>query len=268
MAMPNDVVIGRHMESEANFAFRQAEEGNSEFYKRLGNRPDALHRGTRRGVEPIKLTSTWIKEHILQGGSFDAHFTSDFVRARETAALLDLPQARWELSSFLCERDWGDLVREPPTAERLRFYKETFERQANDPLHWRPEGGHTLAEGAQRIYLFIIERLRSYAGKRVYISSHGDIAWVFRYVFEWLTPEQLRALYFCAGNKINNGTLLHYTRRNPHKEGEIAEHLGWMRMVTPWISKEPTEWREIGRKLWTNEELLASVEDTPRLLDV
>ena len=47
----------------------------------------------------------WLKEKNLP--HFDGHFVSTHVRALETAALLDLPDAEWEQDFQLRERDVG-----------------------------------------------------------------------------------------------------------------------------------------------------------------
>jgi len=53
----------------------------------------STYRLTDKGVEQAKVTGAWIRENI--GDTFDRYYTSEYVRAMETAAYLGLPNARW-----------------------------------------------------------------------------------------------------------------------------------------------------------------------------
>lgn len=59
------------------------------------------------GKKQAEITGKYLREHF---GTFDAFYTSEYVRAMETAALLNLPHAKWVTDFYLRERDWGQLV--------------------------------------------------------------------------------------------------------------------------------------------------------------
>lgn len=91
--------------------------------------------------------------------------------------------------------------------------------------------------------------------------------------------------------KIHNGQIIHYTRRDP-QTGEIAPTINWMRSICtfhwfgevwfdlryleefvdwylgPWDTTLSTNvWQQIERPTWTNEELLAEVRQIPQLVN-
>jgi hypothetical protein len=64
--------------------------------------------------------------------------------------------------------------------------------------------------------------------------------------------------------RIYNTQLHLYTRINP-ETNEQAPRITWTRRVTPYMELD-TGWIPIQRKVYTNEELLESVEHVPSLL--
>lgn len=62
---------------------------------------------SERGGNLIHVIGQWILEHT--GGVFDRYYTSEYVRAMETASLLELPNAQWYTEIVLRERDKGHL---------------------------------------------------------------------------------------------------------------------------------------------------------------
>jgi broad specificity phosphatase PhoE len=67
----------------------------------------------------------------------------------------------------------------------LQGYWETFGR-----FFARPPGGESLAEVAERVYLFLSMLFRDRAHKRVLVVSHGGTLRVFRYLLERWTHDE------------------------------------------------------------------------------
>ena len=142
MAMPNDLVIVRHGHSEGNLAIGKSKKGDhsmltSEFRETPGHR----WRLTDEGREQAKETGDWIKKNI--GDKFDRYYASPFVRTRETAALLGLPDAEWRLDQRLRERDWGE-INSVPANEHMSSYPQNALIKKMDALYWRPPAGESI----------------------------------------------------------------------------------------------------------------------------
>src|SRR4051812_1008304 len=112
MALPIDLILIRHGQSEGNAAKRLSEKGDNSAYLRLNNRHTRSFRLSKRGQEQAVKAGKWLIDEFSKDKDqplFDRYITSEYVRAMETAALLGLPDAVWFRNFYLTERDWGDL---------------------------------------------------------------------------------------------------------------------------------------------------------------
>ena len=78
MALPIDFIIIRHGQSEANTQQKEPRDEGGDNSTQL----------TREGIEQAKATGDWLRSIGLTG--FDRYYTSSYMRARQTAALLAL----------------------------------------------------------------------------------------------------------------------------------------------------------------------------------
>ena len=106
--MPIDLVLVRHGAAEGNLAFKESRKGNNalftnEFMSRHESKWSLTSEGRHQAIE----TGKWIQENISP--FFGAYLTSEYIRALETAALLNFPNAHWEKNGFLRERNFGRL---------------------------------------------------------------------------------------------------------------------------------------------------------------
>ena len=83
-----------------------------------------------------------------------------------------------------------------------------------------------------------------------------------------MSKKQFHELYLSheSQNRIFNGQIIHYTRRDP-ASGKPAQHVNWMRMIRPtetpvWSSG----WQEIVRQSYSNEELLEIAAEIPPII--
>jgi NAD+ kinase len=139
MSMPLDLVLVRHGESEGNVARKFSEGGDDTiFTEEFCNRHNSRLRLTDRGREQARAASLWLHAHV--GERFDRYLVSGFLRAMETAALLNLPDAQWYQDFYLRERDSGlfDIMSEE---EKRTKYPEVFRQYHLDPFYWTPPNG-------------------------------------------------------------------------------------------------------------------------------
>lgn len=266
MTMPLDLVLVRHGESEGNVANRQSREGdNSAFTAEYLGRHSSKWRLTDKGIGQAQAAGRWIRERL--GQSFDRFYTSEYVRAMETAALLELPGAEWFADFYLRERDWGRLD-VMTHEERLKRFGEALAGHRIDSFYWTPPSGESLAQVCLRVDRVLNTLHRECSNFRVILVCHGEIMWAFRVRLERMAQRLYHQLDTSedARDRIHNCQVMHYTRRNP-ETGGIQPYLGWMRSVCPWDETlSRNEWLEIERRRYTNEELLAEVGKTARLV--
>ena len=92
MAMPNNLILVRHGESEGNLIQWAAKAQQTiEIPLDLMNRHTCDWRLTTKGIEQAKIAGQWILANI--GTDFYRYYSSSYLRALETAALLNLPNA-------------------------------------------------------------------------------------------------------------------------------------------------------------------------------
>lgn len=267
MAMPMDLVLVRHGQSEGNAANKLSRRGdNRAFTEEYRKRHSSQWRLTDAGIRQAQAAGAWIREHI--GGVFDRYYTSEYLRAMETAALLRLPEATWFADFYLREREWGELDVMPDN-ERLERYGESLQRRTQDTFYWTPPGGESIAALCLRIDRVLDTLHRECDGKRVIIVCHGEVTWGFRIRLERIPQRRYRELDFSSNphERVHNGQVIHYTRRSP-VGGQVVPYFSWMRSVCPWdMSKSCNEWETIIRPRYGNDDLLAIVREVQRLVN-
>ena len=188
MAMPVVLVLVRHGEAEGNVARRSSVAGdNSVFTEQFCNRHHSRLRLTDRGREQARVAGAWLKQHI--GEQFDRYLVSGYLRAMETAALLDLPGARWYQDFYLRERDMGPLEI-MSESDKKQKHPEAYRQYELDPFYWTPPNGESIAQLCLRIDRVLHTLHRECSEKRVVIVTHGMVMWAFIMRTKRLTPRQ------------------------------------------------------------------------------
>lgn len=109
----------------------------------------------------------------LSGQHFDALYSSDLLRARQTAqTLADALRLPLRLDARLREVMLGEWQGETHGDVQARFPDLWAERYAN-PAEFRPPAGETIAEMAARSYPVLDELAAAYPNGRVLLVSHG-----------------------------------------------------------------------------------------------
>lgn len=265
MALPIDLVLVRHGQSEGNLAKRRSENGDhSAFTEMFKGRHTSSLRLTELGRKQAALAGEWIRQEFFKNSSgFDRHIVSEYLRAMETAGLLGLPDARWYCDFYLCERDWGDmdLLSEQ---ERNAKFGEALRLRDVEPFFWRPSNGNRFAE----LCLFVDRVLhtlhRECSDKRVILVCHGEVMWAIRVRLERMSQRRFKELHLSKdpAHRIHNCQIIHYSRR-AQGTGELSKYANWMRMIRP--TDNPvwtTGWTQIERPNYSNEDLLNTVSLT------
>lgn len=271
MGLPRDLVFVRHGESEANVVQQAEKLGEvNDFFQGIMDRPDWMQRLSPHGIEQAKSAGQWIEENIGNlGETFDARYSSPFIRTRETAVHLGGTALSWRIHNMLHERDWGHYG-STARSERASLYPRTHQLRKSAPLYVRLDGGEALADSvALRVRDFRDTAMRKWDDKRLIAVTHGDIINVVRYVFEGMLPETWHDMEKDPAQRIGNCAVLWYTRANPENSADVRPYIGWRKMVQPDdMQKSPFngEWVELpDDRSMSGDELLKSVENIPRL---
>lgn len=192
---PALLLLVRHAESARN----AAKKGNRFFLDDDARRPvrgiaDHLNPLTERGRAQAGATGVALYREV---GRIDYAYHSGYRRTQETlegllagwphAARVRVP-VRHHL--FLRERDTG-YTYDMTTAEAsaafpwLQDYWNTYGN-----VFGRPPGGESMADVAQRAYLFLSLLFRERAGERVLVVTHGGTLRMFRMLLERWTWEE------------------------------------------------------------------------------
>lgn len=193
---PSLLVLVRHGQSERNVARK----GNTFFpddesRQGLRGEPDQHTALTELGCRQARDAGQQVRQ---QFGTLDYVYHSGYRRAAQTAELMlsafpskerEAIQIRHNL--FLRERETGytfDMTTEEAAAAFpwLQEHWKTF-----GGFFARPPGGESLADVAQRVYLFLGMLFRDRAGARVMVVSHSGTMRMFRYLLERWTYDEV-----------------------------------------------------------------------------
>ena len=206
-----------------------------------------------------------IVEDGLRTRRYDAFYTSEYLRAMESAALLAMPDARWYCEPNCRERDWGEWDLARPTDKK----RSENSRQHRAGLYFAPAGGESLAAVILRVDLILNYLHERYAGQRVLMVCHGELMWAFRLRFEKLTQVQFRDMADKArgDERIHNGSILRYTREDP-ENGSLGHSFRHVQLATPGhkdVAKRRPPWRAFRPASYSNADLLAEVNRFPNI---
>ena len=256
---PLELIFVRHGESEGNVAVHAAENGDlSHFTEDFSKRHSSTYNLTPQGVKQAKEAGKWLIENV-NGGKFDAYYCSTYVRARQTAGYLDLPDAKWHIRDYIREHDWGNLDA-MTDEERWAKYPEAMKKREVSKFYFASPGGESLADMLLRVRVGILTTLyRELPGGRALVVTHGNVIWPVRIVMEKWLPEEFQALRDRRDpkDKIYNCQIVQYSRIDP-KSGKVSEKFDWVRSVCPWdLSLSHNDWEKVSHKTYSNQELIS-----------
>jgi NAD+ kinase len=273
--LPLDVFIVRHSESEGNRALSKLRENSqSVFTPEFLNRHNINYPLTDKGKDQCPVVGAWLKNWLKENKLpyFDRHVVSTHVRALESAALLDLPEAEWRIEFQLHERDnglWG-IVGD-------KKWQERHDSQRNHHFYTPMPDGESIANVCDRLRNFISaldSDSEEINRKRVIVVAHGDVMRALRVIFEQISPDRYDELVRANSPdfRIGNGQIIHYTRVDPIAPSNPKtinyKRFGWVRSINPWCPDYAGhDWRPIEQRRYSNDELLAIVNRFPLIIN-
>lgn len=262
--LPLNTYWVRHGESEGNVAIKRYKKGDlSVFEGEFGERHGSKWRLTDLGREQAAMAAKWIQEdpEIILGPN-DGYFVSEYLRAKETAARLDLPYAAWKVDPYMRERDWGDLE-----FTKNRGKPGMMDWQKSHPFYANPPNGMSIAHTCLIADRVLNTFARDYPNSSVISVCHGEFMWAIRCRLEKLGENGFLALEQSEDPRdhIWNCQILHYSRVD--ESGAVHPHYVRMRSICPTdLSKSSNVWMPIVRKRMSNQELLEECEAHPRMI--
>jgi broad specificity phosphatase PhoE len=261
MTMPLSLVLVRHGQSEGNVAVQASKDGDDTHYtEQFVSSPDSRWALTDLGKAQAACAGTYLRQL-----RFDKFYVSPYTRTRQTAAGLNLPDARWRLNRALRERDWGDIG----TMPKSQYSSDpvlaiNFRRQATDPLYWTPPNGESVADVAENRVRNVIRSLQERAAdQNILAVTHGDAITAFRLVLERMSDEAFERMSRDKTQNIRNCEVIEYSRVNPRDTGKpTSDELCWRKRSRPLQRPDGTwvmdvgQWEHFTSSFLTNDDLL------------
>lgn len=183
MAWPSKLVLVRHAESEGNL--RDADE------RAVYEVPTHAYALTAAGRRQAEITGAWLRETY---GCFDVHYTSYYVRAKETMGIM-CPEAKVYEDARLAEANRGIYHTYTKKQIKRRFPLE-LERKTREGLyHHRPLGGENWPDIELRIHSFLGTLSRDCGGQKVLIVVHGFWLILFQKLVQRFTIDEALRRY-------------------------------------------------------------------------
>jgi broad specificity phosphatase PhoE len=204
-----ELILIRHGQSAANVAFPEADAGGLLESGLTGRDSDVQL--TDLGREQAKAIGHWLA--ALPANQLPQFvITSPYLRARETwwiaadASGMDLPTPATD--DRLVDRLLGDLEMLTLAAIADRFPGEAGRRKTAGDYHYRPPGGESFGDIAERLSSFLADLNRDHAGERVVVVAHDAVVLMMRYVIESLTWDEIAAVV--ATGHVRNGSITRF----------------------------------------------------------
>jgi len=216
MMWPSQLVIMRHGEADGTNKtveeIRAAGSANQRFPLTEFGRQQAL------------VAGEYVRERF---GSFDAVFTSSFLRAQETAGLLKLD--REAVIDVRVDEWWRGIWYVLTNEEiRNRYPEEFLIRQTLGWFHYRPIGGESAQDVEMRIHSFAAYLREAYAGKKVLVVGHGNWQLLFWRIMTNATVAEAEKVY--QTSRFENTSIALYEDHG--RSLELVEN-----RIVPWQGK-------------------------------
>jgi broad specificity phosphatase PhoE len=198
-----ELILIRHGQSAANVAFPQADAAGLLESGLTGRDTDVPL--TELGVRQAEAVGRWLAtlpaDEVPQ-----VVITSPYLRARETWRIaaatsgLDLPEPATD--DRLVDRLLGELEMLTRAAIAARYPDEESRWKSGNPYDYRPPGGESFGDIAERLTSFVKDLNREHAGERVVVVAHDAVVLMMRFVVEGLTWDEI-AKVEKAGRVLN-----------------------------------------------------------------
>lgn len=202
-AWPSTLTLVRHAESLGNVANERAYASRAQTLEIEVNDPSVEL--SDLGVRQAQALGKRIGD-LPAGAQPTVVVVSSYVRAQQTAdhvlATAGLEHLLRLTDERLRDREQGLLDRLTWYGVRARYPEEADRRAYLGKFWYRPPGGESWADVAQRMRQALRDLRLDYAGERVLVVSHDVPILVARYVLERMSPEEAVGL---SGQVVNCG---------------------------------------------------------------
>jgi 2,3-bisphosphoglycerate-dependent phosphoglycerate mutase len=187
MGVVAELILIRHGQSAANVAFPLANQRGL-LESGLSGRDTDVEL-TELGVEQARAVGRWLAT-LSPGELPEVVITSPYRRARETWRIavessgLSLPAPSTD--DRLVDRLTGELEMLTDAAIRQRFPDEPARFEQDGEYAYRPPGGETFGDIAERLSSFLADLNGKHAGERVVVVAHDSVVLMMRFVIEGL----------------------------------------------------------------------------------
>lgn len=176
---------------------------------------------TALGTEQAQRTADNLREV-----QFDAFFSSDLQRAKETADIIARPHNKPVITiTTIREMKYGDYYEKLPPEKKIEVKKALYALSDEEKylFKYSPDG-ETILEAVNRFISFIKEITPAYKGKTVLVVNHGAIMRSFLVHIGWANFSEL------PGSSISNAA--YYVVESNGEEFYIKETYGINKTVT------------------------------------
>jgi 2,3-bisphosphoglycerate-dependent phosphoglycerate mutase len=187
MGVVAELILIRHGQSAANVAFPLANQRGL-LESGLSGRDTDVEL-TELGVDQARAVGRWLAT-LGPGELPEVVITSPYRRARETWRIaaetsgLALPAPGTD--DRLVDRLTGQLEMLTDAAIRQRFPDEPARFEQAGEYAYRPPGGETFGDIADRLTSFLADLNGKHAGERVVVVAHDSVVLMMRFVIEGL----------------------------------------------------------------------------------
>jgi broad specificity phosphatase PhoE len=227
------LILVRHGQSEGNVAAESAQRDNLERIAVPARDPDVEL--SALGREQATAVGRWLSE-LPEGEQPEIVWTSPYRRARESAEIA-LEEAGTDLKvrvdERLRDRDMGITDMLTGAGIRAKYPEEAERREWLGKFYYRPPGGESWADVAQRVRAVLTDITHTERHERVLVAAHDVVLLLFTYVAEGLDEE----------------AVLERSRRDPLKNAAICRLGRDEDSPTGWVVEDynlDTHLRELG----------------------
>jgi probable phosphoglycerate mutase len=211
-----ELILIRHGQSAANVAFPRADEQDLLESGLSGRDTDVELTGL--GVEQARAVGHWLAT-LSSDELPEVVVTSPYLRARETwriaAEASGRPLPAPSTDGRLVDRLTGELEMLTRAAIRQRFPDEQARFDQDGEYAYRPPGGETFSDIADRLSSFLDDLNRDHAGERVLVVAHDAVVLVMRSVIEGLDWRRVAAIVAESG-QVRNASITRFRESSGH----------------------------------------------------
>jgi 2,3-bisphosphoglycerate-dependent phosphoglycerate mutase len=215
----SELIVIRHGQSQANVAFAAADAHGLLDSGITGRDADVVL--SPLGCQQAAALGRWLAQEPLRRRPHSV-VCSPYARARQTWRIashvagrhgVELPRPRAD--TRLVDRLMGELELLTSAAVAARYPAEVTRRGQLGEFRYRPPGGESFGDVAERLTQLLVDLRRKHAGERVLVVAHDAVVLMLRYIIEDLTFDDLAAL--AQTDPIANASITRFS----HQSGRL-----------------------------------------------